>query len=256
VKGPFTGVGVALVTLFRDDGSVDPPATAELAARLVGLGIRGVVVAGSTGEAATLSGDERVELLVAVRAAVGGAAPVIAGVGAPSARQAVAFATDAVEHGADGLLALSPPQSDDVRPYYDAVAKAAGGVPLLAYHFPAVSAPGIPVTALPALPIDGIKDSSGDPGRFLQELEVLAPAVRLYTGSANLITYAALLGATGAILALANAEPERCVRAWAGDATAQRELASGARRARDRFPGGLKEMVAARFGINPASRMG
>src|SRR5581483_456911 len=75
---PFTGVGVALVTLFDDTGALDTPATAELAARLVDLGVRAVVVAGGTGEAATLDRTERIELLDAVRAAVTGV-PVIAG---------------------------------------------------------------------------------------------------------------------------------------------------------------------------------
>src|SRR4051795_11716567 len=66
-KPLFTGVGVALVTLFRDDGSVDAPATAEHARRLADLGIRAIVVAGSTGEAAALDADERVRVLAAVR---------------------------------------------------------------------------------------------------------------------------------------------------------------------------------------------
>ena len=60
MAGPvFTGVGVALVTLFRDDGEVDAAATAEHAAQLVDLGIKAVVVAGSTGEAASLSLEDR-----------------------------------------------------------------------------------------------------------------------------------------------------------------------------------------------------
>ncbi|HLH28261.1 MAG TPA: dihydrodipicolinate synthase family protein, partial [Acidimicrobiales bacterium] len=86
----FRGVGVALVTLFNDDGSLDAPATGALAARLVGLGVRAVIVAGTTGEAASLTPAERVELLAAVRAAIDPArgTPVIAGTGAPSARQA------------------------------------------------------------------------------------------------------------------------------------------------------------------------
>ncbi|MDQ3979569.1 MAG: dihydrodipicolinate synthase family protein, partial [Actinomycetota bacterium] len=143
-SAPFTGVGVALVTLFDDDGDLDAAATAEHAARLVELGVRAVVVAGSTGEAASLSPEERVELLAAVRAALHPSAgvPVIAGTGAPSARQAVALTAAACEHGADAVLALSPPGAADPGPYYDAVAKAAGATPVLAYHWPALSPPG------------------------------------------------------------------------------------------------------------------
>src|SRR5436309_12149511 len=111
----FEGVGVALVTLFTDDGSLDAPATADLAAQLVDLGVRAVVVAGSTGEAASLDRDERVDLLKAVRKAVT-SVPIVAGTGQPSTRQAVTITKDACDAGADAVLALSPPGSVDVRP--------------------------------------------------------------------------------------------------------------------------------------------
>ena len=65
---PFTGIGVALVTLFRDDGGLDPWATADLAVRLVHSGVQAIVVAGSTGEAAALDLDERRDVLAAVPA--------------------------------------------------------------------------------------------------------------------------------------------------------------------------------------------
>ena len=79
----FTGVGVALVTLFDAEGEVDAAATGGLAGRLVDEGLRAVVVAGSTGEAAALDAGERAALLVAVRDAVAGRVPVIAGTGPP-----------------------------------------------------------------------------------------------------------------------------------------------------------------------------
>src|SRR5690606_41062189 len=110
---PFEGVGVALVTLFDRDGELDAGTTAELAARLVEAGVRAVVVAGSTGEAAALEPDERSALLAAVRGAVGGRVPVLAGTGAPSARQAVALSRRAAGDGADARLVLSPPRTED-----------------------------------------------------------------------------------------------------------------------------------------------
>src|ERR671933_643496 len=142
---PFTGVGVALVTLFDEDGELDLDATAEHAARLVDLGVRAVVVSGSTGEAAALSAEER--------------------------------------------------------------------------------------------------------GRLLQELDEWGGP--LYTGSSALLALAGPLGCTGAILALANVEPEGCIAAFAGDAKAQRRLAGAHHAAPLRFPAGLKELMAARFGTSP-----
>jgi 4-hydroxy-tetrahydrodipicolinate synthase len=154
----FTGVGVPLVTLFDDDGEVDAKATADHAARLVELGMRAVVVAGSTGEAVSLTSAERISLLTEVRRAVPTGTPVLAGTGAPSRRQAVALTRAAVDQGADGLLALSPAGAVNLRGYYDAVAGAAGDVPVLAYHYPKVSPPGVPVELLNELPIQGLKD--------------------------------------------------------------------------------------------------
>ena len=253
---PFTGVGVALVTLFDEQGDLDAPATADHAARLVELGVQAVVVAGSTGEAASLSPDERVALLDAVRAAVDTSTgvPVIAGTGAPSARQAVALTAAACDHGADGVLALSPPGAPDPRPHYDAVAKAAGAVPVLAYHWPALSPPGIALSLLPELPVVGCKDSSGEADRLLAALTSYDQP--LYVGSSALLALAGPLGCAGAILALANAHPEGCIAAFSGDAGAQLGLAEGHREAVGSFPRGIKAMTAERFGTSTVTRMG
>ena len=250
---PFVGVGVALATLFDDDGELDADGTALHAVRLVALGVQGVVVAGSTGEAAALSPEERVALLSAVRDAVPDPVPVLAGTGGPSARQAVALTVSAREHGADGVLVLSPPGVSDPRPYYELVARAAGDLPLLAYHYPKASAPGIAVERLPDLPVTGLKDSTGEPDRLLEELEWGRP---LYTGSSAILALAGPMGCAGAILALANLEPEECIAAFDGDVKAQRALAGAHRMSRTDFPRGLKDAMAARFGTSPVTRMG
>lgn len=251
----FKGVGVALVTLFEDDGSLNAPGTADLAANLVDLGVAAVVVAGTTGEASTLEADERVELLRAVRKVVPEHAnvPLIAGTGAATIEQAVLYTTQAREAGADAVLALSLPRTPDQRPYYEAVAAAAGGLRVLGYHYPKVSSPGIALDNLAELPIAGMKDSSGDPGRMLQTLAYWGRP--LYSGSANLITMAGAVGCAGMILGLANAEPEKCAAAFAGDAGAQLGLAGPIRTSEGRFPGSLKEMVAARFGTSAVTRV-
>lgn len=250
----FSGVGVALATFFDEDGEIDAKATADHAGKLVELGVRAVVVAGSTGEAASLSAEERVALLEAVRAAVPAGIPVLQGTGAPSAMQAVAFTRDARDHGADAVLALSPPGPHDPRRYYRAVAEAAGDLPVLAYHYPQVSPPGVPLEVLGDLPVKGMKDSTGDPDRLLGELEVFEGW--LYVGAAPLLALAGPLGCTGAILALANAEPELCVSAFAGDPAAQRRLTPSHQATKRDFPHGMKELVAKRFGTPRTARLG
>jgi 4-hydroxy-tetrahydrodipicolinate synthase len=250
----FTGVGVALATLFDDDGEVDPRATADHAATLVELGIRAVVVSGSTGEAATLTAEERVALLTATRKAVPLEVPVVAGTGGPSARQAAALTRDAREAGADAVLALCPPRTNDPRPFYDAVAEAAGDLPALAYHYPQTAPPGIPVEVLPDLPIQGMKDSSGDPERLLDELDAFDRW--LYVGASPVLLMAGSLGIAGAILAVANVDPEHSIAAFAGDPDAQRALVAAHRRAQASFPHGLKDAIADRFGTSRVARLG
>ena len=251
--GIFTGVGVALVTLFDEQGGLDATGTADHARRLVERGVQAVVVAGTTGEAAGLEPGERAELVEAVRGRVAEEVPVLVGTGAPSVRQAVTLSQDAVAAGADALLVLSPPLAVDPAPYYTAVTRSVH-VPVLAYHFPRVSAPGIAVERLPELPVAGLKDSSEDPTRLLAELEVFDRP--LYTGSAALLTMAGAIGAAGAILALANVEPERCAAAFAGDGDAQRRLTTAHLASQHRFPSGLKELLADRSGTSPVTRLG
>jgi 4-hydroxy-tetrahydrodipicolinate synthase len=250
----FTGVGVALATLFDEAGELDAKATAGHAATLVELGVRAVVVAGSTGEASALTSEERLALLTETRRAVGSEVPVVAGTGAPSARQAAALTRDAREAGADAVLVLSPPRNNDPRPYYEAVAEAAGDLPCLAYHFPQTAPPGIPVEALGELPVQGMKDSSGDPERLLAELAVFPRP--LYVGASSILLMAGSLGIPGAILAVANVDPEHAIAAFAGDPAAQQALFPAHKRVKHAFPFGLKQAMTDRFGTSPTTRLG
>lgn len=249
----FEGIGVALVTIFDDEGEIDAPATADLASRLVDDGVRAVVVAGSTGEAAALDADERSDLLIAVRSAVDGQVPVLAGTGAPSARQAVVLSKRAEDDGADALLVLSPPEAVDPRPYYERVASSVD-VPVLAYHWPKMSAPGVPVDVLGELPVAGIKDSSGDPERLLLEADLLHADV--YTGSPALLHLASAVGCAGAILGLANVDPEGCARAWLGDGEVQRTLVAAHRAQSGTGIAGLKRQLCQMHGVSPVTRIG
>jgi 4-hydroxy-tetrahydrodipicolinate synthase len=251
MAAPFTGIGVALVTLFDDTRAVDEKGTADLAARLVDDGVRAVIVSGSTGEADTLDDDERRRLLDAVRARLDGV-PVLMGTGATWAGHAARRTAAARDGGADAALVLSPRRTPDVRDYYREVAAAAGDLPLLAYHYPAVSAPGIPVDVLPELPIVGAKDSSGDAERLLTELSTWDG--HLYPGAATLLSFAGPLGCPGAILALANARPAECAAAFGGDADAQKALTPDHLRSVDAFPAGIKAMVAERYGTSAVTR--
>jgi 4-hydroxy-tetrahydrodipicolinate synthase len=253
--GPlFHGVGVALVTLFDEDGRLLLEETVEHAARLVERGVAAVLVAGSTGEAWFLTAEERVQLCAAAREALGDRVPIIVGTGNPEPTEAARQTVGAREAGADAALALSPPDREDHRAYYAAVAEAAGEMPVLGYHFPQISAPGIPVEQLAELPIAGVKDSSGDAERLVAELDAYAGPV--YVGSSALLAIAGPLGAPGAILALANTDPEPCIAAFAGDLEAQKALLPAHREAGIDFPAGLKRRLGRASGVSTAVRRG
>jgi 4-hydroxy-tetrahydrodipicolinate synthase len=249
----FTGVGVALVTLMDDAGDVDAAATGTLAAELADRGMHAVLACGTTGEAGTLTDAERVAVIRAVRDALPSEVQVLAGTGATSAARAAELTTAAAAAGADAVLAWPPPGSDDLPGYFAAVAEAAPGLPVLAYHIPWISSPGVPVSALADLPVAGLKDSSGDPDRLLAE--VAHYPGRTYVGSSALLALAGPLGGTGAILAVANAEPELCSAAFAGDAEAQHRLIDVHLAVRQGGVPALKRILAEQRGTVALSRV-
>jgi 4-hydroxy-tetrahydrodipicolinate synthase len=102
--------------------------------------------------------------------------------------------------------------------------------------------------------VSGVKDSSGDPGRLLHVLEVFGGDV--YTGSGVLLTMCGAVGGAGALVAVANSHPELAAAAFAGDGAAQLRLAAAERTAMAGFPAVIKRLVAERFGVSAACRVG
>jgi 4-hydroxy-tetrahydrodipicolinate synthase len=246
----WQGVAVALVTFFDGDAEVDVSGTAQHAARLVEAGVRAVVVGGTTGESDALTLDERGALVAAVKDACPGV-PVVAGAGGQWTRPAAEVASAVVKAGADAILVPPPRRPTDLAAFYAALPH---DVPVIGYHFPGVAGGEIPLDGLAALPLAGVKDSSGDPERLLREVSTWDGAV--YSGSAPLALMAGAVGAAGVILAVANVAPEDCVAAHGGDGAAQVRLLSTHRRAKALFPHGLKAAVAERYGTSTVTRLG
>jgi 4-hydroxy-tetrahydrodipicolinate synthase len=249
---PFTGVGVALVTLFDDERRVDISGTVKHAANLVDLGVRAVLVAGSTGEFKALTDGERTALSAEIVEAIHGKAAVIACVGASSTDDACRLTEAAAAAGVDYIL--STPASNDMARHYKKVKDVAGELPVLAYHWPALYPPGVDVGDLDCLPIVGCKDSTGDPKRLLDEVTTSSRAI--YTGSSSLVLMCAAVGGAGAIVAIANAYPELSIAAFSGDGTAQRALHLVERSVRELpLPVDIKRLTAERFGTSAVVRV-
>ena len=132
-----------MVTPFADDRSLDTEGARKLAAYLVENGSHGVVVAGTTGESATLSDDEKIELLEAVLDEIGADATVICGTGSNDTRHAASLTHRAAQSGAHGVLVVAPyynkPIEAGLRAHFAEVSEAAGDTPVALYNIPSRS---------------------------------------------------------------------------------------------------------------------
>ena len=189
-----------------------------------------------------------------MRYAVDGRVPVLAGTGAPSARQAVLLSKRAERRWRRRAARALARRASPTPARTTSGSTAAVDVPVLAYHYPKVSAPGVPVDVLGQLPVAGIKDSSGDAERLILEADEIPAG--LYTGHPTLIHLAGAIGCSGAILALANVDPEGCLRAWAGDGTVQRELINGHRATPSPASPASSAALCALHGTSPVTRVG
>ena len=137
---PFGRVVTAMVTPFDAAGAVDLPLAGRLARHLVEQGSDGLVVCGTTGESPTLSWQEQLQLLQAVREAVGSDAHVLAGTGSNCTAEAVEATREAAAAGADGALLVVPyynkPPQDGLAAHFRAIAEAAPELPLMLYNIP------------------------------------------------------------------------------------------------------------------------
>jgi len=245
------GAGAALITLFGESGRLLEAETAQHAQQLVDHGARSILVAGTAGEFWSLSDEERVALIGAVRRQLPAGVPVIGHVGGVPADRAAALARAATAEGADAVVALPLGIEDGQLPaYYEGICDAAG-VPTIAYHLPQAGA-NIPLDVLRDLGVAATKDSSGDGERLAEE--VLELGLEVYTGAPSLLGLSHDLGAAGAVMGITNVLPELTSRAIEGDRDALREVAAASPASARNFPAGLKEMTAQRWGTPTASR--
>lgn len=187
------GVLTAMATPFDESGAVDLDATRRLAAYLLEHGSHGLVIAGTTGECPTLTDEEEIELLRAVRAEVGDEALLICGTGTNDTRHSCELTKMAAENGADASLVVCPyynkPNPAGLRAHFEAVAAAVPELPMVMYNIPS----RVVINADPALlaelgqidnvvavkqanddelgPIEGLTVLAGNDNVFLRVLE-------------------------------------------------------------------------------------
>lgn len=249
-RTPIPGVTAALVTLYNLNLSVDYAATATHAQHLVEQGIGAVLVAGTTGEGRWLDASERSLLITAVRDALPSEVSVVAGISSGSGRAAALECRRAIDCGATGVICLSPRREAPER-FYASIAELGQAEFVLAYHLPTESSPGLGVEQILRLPVNGVKDASGDANRMINHLTL--SAMPLYVG-AGLVGLARAAGCSGAVLALANIDPILCLEVWAGKIKRLPDLIRLHVDASKKFPIGLKNLMNDRFGTAVTSR--
>jgi 4-hydroxy-tetrahydrodipicolinate synthase len=193
----------ATVTPFDADGKVDAEKYAELCAYLVDNGSDGVVVNGTTGEASTLSEDERLELVLAALDAVGDRATVIAGTGTNSTAHSIHLTEQAHQAGVHGVLVVTPyynkPPPRGIVEHFKAVA-AATDRPVIAYNIPGrvvINIEPETMTELAEIPnVKAVKQSNAD---LDQARHIVDIGLDLYAGDDNLVLPFVELGGMGGV---------------------------------------------------------
>jgi 4-hydroxy-tetrahydrodipicolinate synthase len=198
--GPTQGLLTAMVTAFRADGAVNDDATVAIGRHLLANGSHGLVVCGTTGEAATLDDDEHVGVVELMVGELGSEGPIVAGAGSNDTRHAVHMTERVVAAGVDGVLSVTPyynkPNRRGLVRHFEEVARAAGGVPVIVYNIPSRTALNMPPDLLAELAqidgIDGVKQANGDELQPIDGLAVMA-------GNDNDVARCLDMGGTGGI---------------------------------------------------------
>ena len=213
MKNPYFGrLLTAMVTPFNADGSVNYEKAADLAEWLINNGSDGLVVAGSTGEAATMSAEEKLELFRVVVNRINKRVPVIAGTGSNNTADSVKMTKMAEAMGVDGALIVGPyynkPTQEGSYQHFAAVAQSTG-LPIIVYNVPGRTASNISPAIVARLAADfenivAIKEAAGNVAQVAELYSVLPEEFTIYSGDDGLILPFMSVGATGLISVLSN----------------------------------------------------
>ncbi|MGC4019180.1 MAG: 4-hydroxy-tetrahydrodipicolinate synthase [Muricomes sp.] len=232
----FKGAGVAIITPFHKDGSVNYDKLDELIDFHCENGTDSIVICGTTGESSTLTEEEHMECIKFTIERTRKRIPVIAGTGSNCTRTATQMSKEAVEAGADGLLLVTPyynkATQDGLFAHYKIIADEAKA-PIILYSVKSRTGTNIePATAARLASevenIVGIKEASGDISQIAKIMQLADGKIDLYSGNDDQIVPLLALGGKGVISVLSNIAPREthdiCEKFFAGDLAGSREL--------------------------------
>lgn len=213
MKKPYFGrLLTAMVTPFNADGSIDYEAGADFADWLLANGSDGLVVEGSTGEAATMDMDEKIKFMQTIVARVNGRAKIVAGAGTNCTASTIDLVKKMEACGVDGVLVVGPyynkPTQEGYYQHFAAVAKATK-LPIIVYNVPGRTGGNIAPETVARLAADfsnivAIKEAAGNVAQTAELYRVLPEDFSIYSGDDGLILPFLSVGACGLISVLAN----------------------------------------------------
>jgi len=214
----FTGCATALITPFRN-GEVDYPALDRLVESQIDAGIDALVAVGTTGEPATMTWEEHLNVIRRVVEVADHRVPVIAGTGSNSTREAVHAARMSEQFGADAQLVVTPyynkTSQEGLVAHFNAVADAAT-LPVIVYNVPSRTGINIGPWALEQIcrhpKVVAVKEASSDVGQALDKLRLVRDDAVFYCGNDDLIVPTMACGFKGVISVLSNIAPKETVR--------------------------------------------
>ena len=212
----FGRVLTAMITPFNEDYSVNYKAAAELAKYLVAHGNDGLVVAGSTGESATLGSDEKLKLFSTVLEAVGDKATVIAGTGSNDTLASIRLTQEAEKLGVHGAMLVGPyynkPPQEGFYQHFKMIAEQTG-LPLIVYNVPGRTASNIlppTIARLSEIPnIVAVKEASGSLDQVSEIVRTARPGFQVYSGDDGLTLPILSVGGCGIISVAGHVVAER-----------------------------------------------
>jgi 1-pyrroline-4-hydroxy-2-carboxylate deaminase len=221
LSSPWAGVFPAVCTQFHDDESLNLPATLDHIDAMLACGVNGLVMLGTVGENYALSPDEKRQVLRATTDRVKGRVPVLTGVAETTTKAAVSFASDARACGVDGLMVLPALiyVSDTAEAIYHFRTVASSvDLPQMIYNNPVSYKVDLRPEHFSQLAdcrnIVAIKESSNDPRRITDLINLHANRFSLFCGVDDLVMESFILGATGWISGLVNAFPAENRLLW------------------------------------------
>ena len=213
MKKPYFGrLLTAMVTPYNADGSVNYAAGADFADWLLANGSDGLVVEGSTGEAATMDMDEKIKFMQTIVARVNGRAKIVAGAGTNCTASTIDLVKKMEACGVDGVLVVGPyynkPTQEGYYQHFAAVAKATK-LPIIVYNVPGRTGGNIAPETVARLAADfsnivAIKEAAGNVAQTAELYRVLPEDFSIYSGDDGLILPFLSVGACGLISVLAN----------------------------------------------------